>query len=72
MKPHVFEPKKTPKIIKSYSPEEILAAGGTTAFSIKMGKDMDSLIAALENAEKPEPFTEAEWADLMADLARDK
>jgi hypothetical protein len=37
-----------------------------------MGKDMDSLIKALENAPKPGPFTNEEWADLMADLAKDK
>ncbi|HEY5328077.1 MAG TPA: hypothetical protein VIJ27_13830 [Mucilaginibacter sp.] len=60
------------KTHKSYTPEEILAAGGTTAFALKMGKDRDSLIKALENAPKPEPFTDEEWADLMADLARDK
>jgi hypothetical protein len=57
---------------KSYSPDEIIAAGGATAFGEKMGKNRDSLIKALENAPKPEPFTEEEWADLMADLARDK
>ncbi len=60
------------KTHKSYSVEEILAAGGTTAFAIKMGKDMDSLLKAMENAPKPEPFSDEEWADLMADLAKDK
>jgi hypothetical protein len=64
--------KKLFSDLKSYTPEEILAAGGTTAFSIKMGKDRESLIKALENAPQPEPFTEEEWADLMADLAKDK
>jgi hypothetical protein len=57
---------------KSYSPDEIIAAGGAAAFGIKSGKNNDTLIKALENAPKPEPFTEEEWADLMADLARDK
>ncbi len=57
---------------KSYSVEEVLAAGGTTAFGIKMGKDMDSLIKAMENAPKPEPFTDEEWADLLDQMAKDK
>ncbi|HEY8783257.1 MAG TPA: hypothetical protein VIM16_16640 [Mucilaginibacter sp.] len=60
------------KTHKSYTPEEVLAAGGTTAFALKMGKDRDSLIKALEKAPKPEPFTDEEWADLMADLEKDK
>jgi len=60
------------KTHKSYSPEEIFAAGGTTAFGIKMGKDMDSLIKAMENAAPIEPFTDEEWADLMYQLANDK
>jgi len=37
-----------------------------------MGKDMDSLLKAMENAPKPEPFTDEEWADLMYQLAKDK
>jgi hypothetical protein len=60
------------KTHKSYGVEEILAAGGTTAFGIKMGKDMDSMLKAMENAPKPEPFTDEEWADLMDQLAKDK
>ena len=72
MKPYISPNKGLFKTHKSYSPEEILAAGGTTAFALKMGKDMDSLIKALENAPKPEPFTDEEWADLMADLEKDK
>ena len=57
---------------KSYSPEETLAAGGATAFDRKSGVNNEALIKALENAPKPEPFTEEEWAELMADLAKDK
>ena len=52
---------------RSYSPDEVIAAGGTTAFGIKMGKDRDTMLKALENAPKPEPFTEEEWAEMMAD-----
>jgi hypothetical protein len=37
-----------------------------------MAKTMDTLLKAMENAPKPEPFSEEEWADLMADLAKDK
>jgi hypothetical protein len=72
MKSNISANKGLFKTHKSYTPEEILAAGGTTAFALKMGKDRDSLIKALENAAKPEPFTDEEWADLMADLEKDK
>ncbi|HWZ16449.1 MAG TPA: hypothetical protein VNW95_14515 [Mucilaginibacter sp.] len=72
MKSNISANKGLFKMHKSYTPEEILAAGGTTAFALKMGKDRDSLIKALENAAKPEPFTDKEWADLMADLEKDK
>lgn len=57
---------------KSYSPEEIFAAGGTTAFALKHGKTNEALIKALENAPPIEPFTDEEWADLMDQLAKDK
>jgi hypothetical protein len=57
---------------KSYSPEEVFAAGGTTAFGLKMRKDRESLIKALENAPPIEPFTDEEWADLLDQLAKDK
>jgi len=60
------------KTHKSYSPEEILAAGGTTAFALKMGKDNESLIKALENSPPIEPFSDEEWADLMDQVAKDK
>jgi hypothetical protein len=35
MKKEVIENKDLFKTIKSYSPEEIFAAGGTTAFALK-------------------------------------
>jgi len=57
---------------KSVSPEEIIAAGGTTAFGIKSGKNNDTLKKALRNSPKPEPFTDEEWASLMEQMANDK
>jgi len=54
------------------SPEEILAAGGTTAFGLKTGKNNETLKRALKNSPKPEPFTEEEWASLMEQMANDK
>ncbi|WP_221394512.1 hypothetical protein [Dyadobacter sp. NIV53] len=57
---------------RSYSPDEILAAGGATAFGRKSGKNNQTLIHALENAAPIEPFTEEEWNDLLAQLERDK
>jgi len=57
---------------RSYSPEEILAAGGTTAFGIKSGKTMDKLVKALEALPPAEPFTDEEWANLLEQMANDK
>jgi hypothetical protein len=57
---------------KSVSPEEILAAGGTTAFGRRSGKSNETLIKRLESLPKPEPFTEEEWADALADLKNNK
>ncbi len=56
---------------KSYSVEEILAAGGTSAFAHKTGltgkKQMEALIKipAIE-------FTDAEWSDVLGILKNDK
>ena len=60
------------KTHRSYSPEEIFAAGGTTAFGRKRQKDNESLIKALENAQPIEPFTDEEWNDLMEQVKKDK
>lgn len=57
---------------RSYTPEEVFAAGGALAFGRKSGKTNETLIRALENAPAIEPFTEEEWDDLMAQLERDK
>ena len=71
-----MKPKTTDKGVfgthKSVTVEEIMAAGGATAFGIKSGKNNETLIKALENSPKPEPFTEEEWDDLMKQLANDK
>jgi hypothetical protein len=72
MKPYIPKNQGLFKTHKSYSPEEILAAGGTTAFALKMGKTNESLIKALQNAAPIEPFSDEEWADLMEQVAKDK
>jgi hypothetical protein len=60
------------KTHKSYTPEEIFAAGGATAFGRKSGKNNETLIKALKSAQPVEPFSKEEWDDLMADLEKDK
>lgn len=73
MKPKNISGKASPfRQHKSYSPEEILAAGGTTAFAIKMGKTPENLIKALEALPPAEPFTDEEWNDLLVQMANDK
>lgn len=56
----------------SYSPEEVLAAGGTTAFSLKSDKNTKKLIQALQNSPVVEPFTDEEWSDLSKQMNKDK
>ena len=56
---------------KSHSVQEILDAGGTTAFGIKSGKNNETLIAALEKL-PPVDFSDEEWDDLMKQLENDK
>jgi hypothetical protein len=53
---------------KSYSAEEILAAGGADAFGEKLGKSNEKLIKALQEGPAIEPFSEEEWADLLRQL----
>ena len=72
MKPGISANEGLFKTHRSYTPEEIFAAGGTTAFGRKRQKDNESLIRALENAQPIEPFTDEEWDDLMKQLERDK
>lgn len=59
------------KTHESHSPEEVLAAGGATAFGKMSGKNNETLVRALENA-PAEPFTEEEWDKLMVELKSDK
>ena len=63
---------KFPTTGRSYSPEEVFAAGGATAFGRKSGKNNETLIRALQNAPAIEPFTDKEWDDLMVQLQNDK
>jgi hypothetical protein len=60
------------KAHRSYAPEEILAAGGTTAFGRKTAKNKLDVIKAIKNAPPIEPFSDEEWADLMEQVAGDK
>lgn len=53
---------------QTFSPEEVLAAGGATAFGRKSGKDNAKLIEALKNAPEAEPFTEDEWNETLKQL----
>jgi len=57
---------------QTYSPEDILAAGGATAFGKKQGKNNASLIKALESAKPIEPFTQQEWEQIKSQLDADK
>jgi hypothetical protein len=71
MKTHVNDKPGLRKHV-TVSPDEIFAAGGTTAFGIKSGKNNETLKKALNGSPEPEQFTEEEWTDLMKQLARDK
>ena len=53
---------------KAFSPQEILAAGGTTAFAKKAGQSNENLINALNSSPDVEPFTEEEWKEALAQL----
>jgi hypothetical protein len=69
---HHITNKRDFRTLTTVSPEEILAAGGATAFGIKSGKNNETLKKALKNSPKPEPFSEEEWASLMEQMANDK
>jgi len=72
MKPDISKNEGLFKTHRSYTPEEIFAAGGTTAFGRKRQKDNESIIKDLQNSQPIEPFTEEEWDDLMKQLEKDK
>lgn len=48
------------KMHKSHSIEEVLAAGGATAFGLKTGKNSQKLLEALKSSPKIDPFTDEE------------
>lgn len=60
------------RIHKSYSPEEIWAAGGTTAFGKKMGKSNKRMVDALKRTPEIEPFTDEEWNNALKMLKESK
>jgi hypothetical protein len=64
--------KKKTRQLTTVTVEEVFAAGGATEFGLKSGKNNETLIKALENSPKGEPFTEEEWASLMEQMANDK
>ena len=65
----VYQYSFTP--LKSYSAEEILEAGGTTAFALKMGKSGKKQMEAIAEIE-PIEFSETEWSELESYLKSDK
>lgn len=64
--------EETFKSFSTVSPEEILAAGGATAFGVKTGKNAEGLKKALRDIPKPEPFTNEEWESIVSQLENDK
>jgi hypothetical protein len=72
MKPKIISDKNLFGEHKSYTPEEVFAAGGTTVFGLKTKKKKLDALKAIENAPPIEPFNEEEWDDLMNQLANDK
>ncbi|MGK9119876.1 MULTISPECIES: hypothetical protein [Sphingobacteriaceae] len=57
---------------KSYSPEEIWAAGGTTVFGKKMGQSNKKIVDALKKTPEIEPFTDEEWKVTLSMLKENK
>jgi len=72
MKPEISDNESLWKAHKSYTPEEVLAAGGTTAFAQKRTEETEAAIEALKNAPPIEPFSDEGWAKLMDEVTRDK
>jgi hypothetical protein len=58
--------------LKSYSINEILAAGGTTAFANKLGKNAQSLLDYLKSIPKEDLLTEEEVTDALKILNESK
>ncbi|MEI7583932.1 hypothetical protein [Runella sp.] len=77
--------KKTPKAttqteryqyqfrpIKSYSAEDVLAAGGTTAFAHKMGKTAKTLVEKMKETPKDSFLTDQEMESALKLLREEK
>lgn len=58
--------------LKTYSVDEIIAAGGTTAFGNKLGKNAQSLIDYLKTIPKEDLLTEEEVANALKTLNESK
>jgi hypothetical protein len=59
------------KPLKAHTMDEILKAGGTTAFAHKMGKTAKSMSEALSKL-PPVHFTDDEWDKVLEDLKNDR
>lgn len=60
------------KTNKSYSPEEIWAAGGVTAFGRKMGQSNKRMAEIFTKVPRVEPFTDKEWEETLQTLKEAK
>ena len=54
-----------------YSPEEVIAAGGTTAFAHKIGKTGKAFRDSIKNAPVAD-FTDEEWDIIQEQLKNDR
>lgn len=66
------KPRPLFSALKSFSVDEILAAGGTTAFANKMGKSAAGLEEALKKLPKEALLTEEEFSAAMKTLNESK
>ncbi len=57
---------------KSHSPEEVWAAGGTTAFGNKKGQSNENMSEIFREVPEVEPFTEEEWTSTLKSLKETK
>ena len=63
--PYQFKP------LKAYTFDDIVKAGGTTAFAHKMGKTPKNRLDALSKL-PPVHFTDEEWDKVLEDLKNDR